>query len=87
MGCQLLFSFCSKHAPSPSLLASHLTRVSLLMLKCFCSTMFCIAFFMFWNAAECFSFHSNFFLDAGDDSSGLISADNVASFGMNLFRW
>ena len=62
IGCELLFSFCSRHAPSPSLLASHLTRVSLFMLKCFCSIMFLIAFFMLLNAAECFSFHSSFFL-------------------------
>ena len=87
IGCQLLFSFCSKHAPSPSLLASHFTRVSLLILKCFCSFMFRIAFFMFLNAAECFSFHSSFFLDADDESSCLIGADNVAKFGMNFIKW
>ena len=28
-----------------------------------------------------------FFFDVDDDSSGLIGADSVASFGMNLIRW
>ena len=42
---------------------------------------------MLLNAAECFSFHSNFFFDVGDDSRGLSGADSVADFGMNLIRW
>ena len=87
IGCQLLFCFCSRHAPSPSLLASHFTCVSLLILKCFCSTIFCIACFILLNATVCWSFHSNFFLDVVADKRCLIGADSVARFGMNFIRW
>ena len=81
------YFFCSRHALNPSLLVSHFTRVLLLMLKCYCLTIFCIACFMFLNAAVCCSLQSNFFLDVLDDSSGLIGADNDAWFGMSFIRW
>ena len=86
IGCQVLFCFCSRHAPGLSLLASHFTRVSLLILKCFCSTIFCIAYFILLNGIACCSFHSNFFLDVEADRIGLIGADSVAKLGINLIK-
>ena len=85
--CQVLFCFCSRHPPSPSLLASHFTRVLLLILKCFCKPIFRIACFIVLNSTVCYSFHSNFFLDVEADKSGLIGADSVAKFGMILIKW
>ena len=89
IGCHMLFCLCSRHAPKPSLLASHFTRVSQLMSKFFCSTIVLIACFILLNALVCISYHSNFLgvLFVGFVISGLSGALNAARFGMNFTKW
>ena len=58
MGFQLFSYFCSRHAPQPSSLASHLTRVCLFVSKCLFSIICVIAFFICWNNFVCSLFQS-----------------------------
>ena len=53
MGNHPLFSHCSNVAPRPLRLASHLTRVSFSLTKCFCSVISDILFFMLFSASVC----------------------------------
>ena len=79
-----LFNTC----PRPFALASHFTRVGLVVSKCLFSIIWCVLFLISLNAVVCSSFQSNllllvmvFFL-----SSGRSGSDSSARFGMNFVR-
>ena len=71
------------------MLASHFTRVSQTMSKCFCSTIVLIARLILLNAFVYFSSQSSFFgvFDVEFVRSGRSGSDKVAKLGMNLTKW
>ena len=85
MGCHLFSYFCSSHAPRPSLLASHRTRVCLFVSKCLFSIICLIAFFICSNHFVCSSFQSSlqFFIFSLCDCSGRRGM-SYDKFGMNF---
>ena len=87
-GLVLILCFCSRHAPNPSCLVSHRTRVGRFVSKCLISNICFFAFFLCWNDFVCYSFQSilMFFLFSFWESSGRSGADNCERLRLNFCR-
>ena len=88
IGCQLESNSCSKHAPSPFLLASQRNLVGQFTLNSLFSVIALIASFIFVNDSVCSWLKSGLFcgfriLFESSDRSGL---ERVAKLGMKFIR-
>ena len=88
IGCHVGFTNCSKHAPRPFLLASHLTLVGQFTSNSLFSVIDFIASFILLNASVWSVFQSSLFCDFKllFESNGRSGSLRVARFGVNFMR-